>query len=904
MAESEVAKEFAAGLPSQPAIKVVTVESGGPGVTSTIPPAVEAPSGPGISENPGVVSSALVAETEVPASPVSEALRTLRSEMANLRDMGGTDGTPRTLAIGWRTDRSLVEGERDHTYVSRYSTVGSLGIMQHYPMYVAAAGQAVDMAIINHDMDIRWHARSGTEAAGHRTTLSEWVLKAFSATEDSLGMISNLARMRGYYFEGKVALSLSELLVSRQSQGGYSALEALIKIHGYMLSLGLPADDGLLGFASIACNAPLQVGGMYFPGEAAPYAAGGAIPTYFITLNLWNQVLHGQAPLPHNFRVADIGSRIAVVPAPLSKLGMGTALAATVLGQLAYPVKNIVRQGPIRDWDGILTDGAVPPVNRNANWFPTSTLVSVDGIVGSANANQAMVIFVMVEDYAMAGPWPSIDIPGTGQLTLINAWPAAAAVIPDFQLFLANMFAVAQLDTLLGVLYNAQDIIIKYWGGSIDVHDSISFWQTAVTVFRPGTELSSSVQRATVLSPTFSADRGWVTREDALYPTQAFNACQSTIGLAINACGMWPSAVFNPATGLAVTAPNKVQWFVPTMDPVMVIGMSAGLLAVAVPPEGQFGVTLKELLRTVVHGSFLVACACDLMWASNAASRSLLWVQQRLPYNINTCAQIRYRQDEFWGRRGQPVTEGLSFSGLMSKYIFEGRVICDYPANGVVIPGGAAYPQGFGPGWHLLARIDLPTLAMYIPSLPPISDTVDINLRQFSDKYVLETRNPQRNRRDVGLLLPDTSTDQWSYAWALSSTIDGIGANQLGYLIYRSLQHVAVDTLQVRNALSINRYSPFTWGGLMSLGDSAVVQGLIGFSPSSWTLSVGRPLGSYDPGFNVRMALIVLDASLARSQGRHERSKVAYNIQVGTTPYDAWGPESTGFVKKWRALVL
>lgn len=898
MADGELTKIAAVGLPTQPAVKLVTVENPGPAVSA---PPVDPPAGAGISENPGVVSESTVSDATVPTTKLSGRLATLRKEMATLRDLGGTDGIPATLAMGWRTDRSLIEGERNHVYVQRYPNLGSLGIMQHFPTYVGNAGQVVNINLIHHDMDIRWYARPSTETPGHKMATASWVEKALADTEDKLNMISSLARMRGFYFEGKVALSLAELAVTRSSQGGYSAVGALVRILGYLLSLELPADDGLLGYAAIPCDAPLNVGGNFFPGSPAPVPAPGIIPTYFITLALWNDVLHGKSPLPHGFPVSAVGSKVAVVPAPLSRIGQADALACTVLGQMHYPVKNIHRRGALRDWNGDLVDAL--GVAQESNWYPTSTLVTLPGIQAAAAANSAMVIFILIEDYATTGPWPSLVISGVGNVPLINQWPAPLPAAVNFQLFLAHMFQVAHLEQLQTSLLTAQDILVKYWGASVDVYDALSFWQSALTVMRPAAELSAENQRGTILSPAGASARGWVGNDEEMIPTVANRYLEKPCCTPTNAVGMWPSCGFTLAAGASQPRPNLTEWYYPPTDPLLVLALSAGLIAVADAPEGKFGLTPRELVRTAVHGSYLLAIATDLIWTMNDVPRSLLWVQQRGPVNGDQRRMTCLRQDEFWGRRGRPITEGLPFGALMSKYVFEGRIICDYPANGVYLTGRANIPAGFGSGTQILARVDLPSLSAYTEELP-LSADFTLNFGKLADKYTLYTRTPQRNRRDVGIGVPSIGTGGWDLSWDLATNLDGIGANTLGFAVYRDLQTAPADLLSERSELQINKYSPLTWGGLLSIGDAAVIQGLIDFVPSSWSLTMGRPLGSYDPGANTRLALVITSPNLAYGTGRRDAARVAYYVQVGTSRYDAYGPEPGEFSKQWSQLKI
>nr|UKQ11009.1 hypothetical protein 2 [signal crayfish associated toti-like virus 1] len=853
-------------------------------VTAIVSPVEATP--PGVLEpNPGTEPS-----TAVPSSAVSELVKVLvgAAGFSTSLDRGG--GYVERAAVGWRTDRTVVKGQRNRREQTRYPSLGCMGVSRYAYGYVnngrpAAARQHVNTHLA-YDPDLRWRAVQVENIPRHPAAMQESIAKALSNTEDRIDMISKLTRMRGWFYEGKVAMSLAETMIQRGVEQGFSAFSPLAKLIGYLLSITCPADDGLIGTASIPATSLAQYGQPWWPGHPWSGAVLGQTHAVFTTGQSFRDWLNGQAVLAHGgyvFSPADIGRRVVVVPTPLCCVKQSRALLWLTIAHLQYPFKNIKRRGVMRDWSGDLLvppadgDGGAQPAPFENEWYPTSSLVSLNGVTlpTAAGHESVMVVYVLTEEF----PNQAAVLNLTFEAAVPVVLPIGPMGQPPVQ-WDGAFTALAARDPAgeVPALVEAQRILFMVEGAALDIADVVRFWQVASHVMSPASE-GVDQHWDSLIGPEHADARNYIPRGHLRPSTTVLR--RSAPYMPVNTYFAWPGLVYGGAGVPVAAEPTCVHYEVRAHDQLMAVGLAFGLVHLTSPsPEGCEPLVPAQLLPTVIAGAFHLATAVDLLLTANGATRSYLWYGSRGAIPPHVAMNLAEAQDAFWGRAGDPTrSEGAPMGPALSKLFFpSGAVRLWHPANGVVLARRAAeLPLAYADtATVMLGRIDLPTLCQF-SGLSVLSSSSDVDLT-FLD-FVSVTRDALRMHNDLATPVPDPAeADMWDKSWRVAIELDGVRANLLGIGVYDLLRFAPRRLRQEQSHVPLLLYTCANWGGLLSVAPGAQVQGMIAFEPTAWVLSCGRPIGCFDPRYLDDVDLLTRDFGIAYTTGWYASYKPAYYV--------------------------
>ncbi len=854
-----------------------------------------------VSANPGVQSQEQVEEAEPPQSESSKARAAVAAKLGERTPvMGGESSLPVKLAEADWTDRAIVKAVVNNQEKVRYPDLGCGGLMNRGYFYNDHAGAVpVAQVITTHpmyDMDWRWHTVFSSRVQGTKYTLTDEVEAALLADSKSVALVAPLARQKGPFFEGSVALSLAtKIHTADGGMSGFSSLSLVAKLEGYLISLGMPPDDGLLSVASIPADSPAVAGQMYFPGSANPVAVANLpqIPAKYISLGAYNKFLDGNWLIP-GFSPADVGGKVMVVPTAKSQVGQPNALWWTAVSQMHYPFIDISKEGQMSDMLGPLTEtdpnGAQIPANNS--FYPGSTLMTIEG-TGITGANHQLVLFVLVEDYGTNGA-PQLTFPVVGgTLTLAfetGSQPSLALVA--FETTFAPKIAQDYLNGGAPEdIQLAMDYVGQYMGGFASFRDSSALWASHVNFSR----LSGLVTNAHVppavaggaFCPLGSARRDWVEARVATPIITAAGASASARpwGMPTNAVGMWPAVTFNQANNQAAVAPGRVHYEIPPFTPQVAVGIAAGIVKLAAPaPDILSGMEYQQAAPTAITHAREVAYSMDTMWAENGFPRSLMYkiVPPAGGANAVLASTATGHQNSVWGRRGMPISkDSASFSTGVSKWLFEGRVLTYYPTNGVVLRNMGIAPVWANTSGLVMARFDLPSIRTALPAFGKISESNQMNMGK-TVSFSGEIFRPQNTRVDLAASVPDIYDGEDEKAWALSTELEGVGATPMPQGQANDLYLVYKRSHAQESNLVLPLFSPLTWGRLMALPNW---QSLIYFEAEPWNLTSGRPVVSYDPANNQRYLLATNNRQRVIASDRYSMVKPAFYTEADCVPY-------------------
>ncbi|APG76068.1 hypothetical protein 4 [Wenzhou crab virus 5] len=891
------AAEQPAGVPD----KVPLLPEGTKNVPPPAPPPALTTDLP-TTEPVGGPSAPLVA-TE--ASPVAESVRMLVGAARHAVPLSLGANLQYRATLAWRYDRSVVQAILARDEVQRYPVLPVMGIYRYAYGY---ADQANPDRIIPHnsyDLDWRWRAKYEDTLPRHPLTLQPNIQKAITESTDDIAAFTVVTRARGWYFEGKTFLSLGTIFKNRQVERGYSTMAPILKLMGYQLSLVAPADDGLLGCASIDAASAGQWGPNWFPGH--PASGAGLQPCYgsLISLIKFRDWMTGQQQLNvgvpgalEPITPAMIGTRVTIVPLPLAYIQCAAIVVWYWISKLYYPLKNRFREGPVRDWEGDLLhqDNAGNWVPWNNQWYPISSLTSIEGSVIPTAANQppTAVLFVLFEEY-----------PQDGAITL--TLPTAAAPVnlvlggafQDVSPVLDHRFQQG-VATELPAISDALSILFSYEAGSIDLADCVRFWQCQGNVL-PTLSEGSDNDWESIIGPEGADHRGWVDGYHLLVSTARNRRAPPYVPT--NMVAAWPGVAFLDANP-PVAATSSYHWDIPIHDQVIALGVVTRILAPTETPPREVDPPQPELLLPwVMVGGHQLGVATDLLLTSNGVSRAMLYYVARGMPPAHTVSTMSDQQDMVWGRPGKPGAEGAAGMGpAISSMLFGSRVLAWHPCNGIV----QAMPQAQVPnayiGGHtvILGRYDTPTLAQF-SSAVTVSTDESTDLTDLTYTPVL--RDGNRVIKDLYTRLPDPSlSDSWTKAWDIPRrALDGLMANREGLGRYRTLRINKLDAPNQMAQLPGTVSGPLTWGSLLAYpGDPSAT---IAFSPEPWTLTFQRPVGPYDPTDATDLGLVVRDRTWAYTKDVYARFKPGYYLSPLGTKWATYAADSKSYVRRRRFVV-
>ncbi len=847
------------------------------------------------SANRGVDTAAVIEKLEPERSGYRSLLVDVTTSLCQRYNQPFSSGLVEELVLADRVDRTLIQATRNHVLQTRYPDEGSFGIchqgIRYNPAAVPAAGPVpttVDVVAM-YDMDNRWRTGISSQVASLKVSVNEELTSIMLEREKRVEFVMPMARNRGRFLEGQVALTLAKNITSSQTEDSYSPLSVAVKLEGYLLSLTTPADDGLIKTASIPADTPPVVGGDFFPTCQHPHPPAGNmnVGACFTSLKGLSDWLEGTTVLA-NCSPADIGRSIALVPVPKSQVHQADVLTWAAIAHFAYPFFDIVKTGDLSDLNGQLTHqgGAAPGANAQATWYPMSTLMHIDGIAPSAapaafaaNAPNIRVIFVLVEDY----PADNANLPPLALRGGVNV-PYHAAIPQGTVALQPTFVALTQPAYLQGDaathISDASALVSKYYGAYACQRDSTAFWASHTCVKQLSGEVSDHQNKGGVYAPEGAAQRGWVDAADLtpMITAAGVSHAARVWGSPTNSVGMTPAVTFDPGTGIAANAPNKNNFLLPPFDQKKAVGVAAGILTLSADPgpDGPDGISPSEAAPTNMRHARRVAKSFDIITSQNDFPRAIQWA---VVPGIQLRPKVSERQTRAWGKRGTPRRDkDVSISALVSKWIFEGRVIAEYPSNGVVLNAAPATMPGcyVGQGPQM-ARFDLPSIQEEFPEYGKLSDSNSISPSQFKpDTFVIRNVG-LAPRKDPSILVPDPRTPgDRDTVNNLAVMLDGMRADgNAGHDQYG--QYRLTDDVQRAAGvhLPLNLFGPLTWGGL--IGVPAWADALT-FTPSIWSLTSGRPLSAYDMIIGARKRLVFRSAASQHASDLFVQYKPAYNV--------------------------
>lgn len=893
-----------AARPAVPAVPALPAE----GRVTTAPP-----------PTPPVLTTPLAPETPVPGPsvPVIDELppsSALATEVARLLELA-TRAAPLDLGanlqiratLAWRFDRTTVQGTRNHEEAQRYPSLPVVGVVSRAYGYDPNEAANPERVIVHnaYDIDWRWRVRCSDALPRHPVELQKNISDAIQESADDISAVTKLTRARGFYFEGKVFMSLAAVMKSRQVGRGVSAMLPLVKLLGYQLSISLPADDGLLGSASIPADSEGHWGPLWQPGHEQSGAALQPIHAMLIGLGKLRDWLTSQtviqipaagAALAEVITPAMIGSKVVIVPVPLAYIREAAVITWYLISKLQYPLKNRYREGVERDWDNnlqVFDAVAANWVNWVNSWYPITSLTSIDGpaLPTAAAQPRVMVLFVLTEEYPAAGAYTLSLAGAAGAVNLVLDGAAA-----DIEPVIAFRFQQPG-EGELSPLGRAMDLLFEYELAGLDLADAFRFWQCQGAVMNPLVEGDGN-SWATVLSPLGAHVREWVDVTHYLPSTAALRRAPPYVP--VNGVFAWPGLRFRGAANDPVADPGAMHWELPTHDLLLAVGVVTRILnpvearPVAVdPPQPELSVPW------LLSGSHSLSVAVDLLLVGNAASRAMLYLAERAASPVQVLRRLADAQDAFWGRSGRPPPKDAAPMGpALSKVFFGSRLLLWHPSNGSIqVFPVARVPAAFTTAHTvILGRYDGPTLSQFTSELVPLSSSETVDLTDAGE-FRPALRNVARMVKDLYVPIPDPAVVEWDVAWRMiKSAFDGLRADNLGVAEYQVLLRARLVHLQAQATLPATVSGPLTWGSLLAATPHP--SNNLFFRPQGWTLTFQRPLGSYDPMDATDWALVVRDRTWAYTPNRYAAFKVAYYMAPANTKWADYSADSSSYVRR------
>jgi len=816
---------------------------------------------------PGVV---VPGEVVPGSSPIKECFLRLVEASATSRPLDNYNVTG-TVSEVWFSQQPKVQGKRDSAFLERYPTLPSMGIMTIGYNYDNHVGQAVSVHNA-YDVEWRWFVQVSSNLPGLQLRSVRGV-EEYTSGFDLRGPAGRaVIPVRGKP-EMETSYTLSRAFDSRVARSNFSCLSPAIKLLGYLLSLGLPADDGLLGTAAIDAESAGCWGQEWFPGTPVESDDLPSFKARYVSPLLFHKWLSGELEVyGDGWGLGRVGVDVVVVPVPVGAAACPASLLWFTLSRVFYPVKNRYREGTLRDPNGELLGGDGQPVT--AQWYPVSSLTSVDGPVASGSS-ELKVIFVLTGGPAEATT-PPLRFPGSQGDVLVHIDGVAVEMGPVFEWLFEQPGTLQVPEVCLALKY-----LMRIETGRAELAEAVRFWQCqgAVELFLP-----QGVGRywKSVIGPARADDRGWISEEHLLDSTEEFRKSAPYVPATV--VGAWPGLTFqNPEVDRTWVAPvvdkDAVHWTIPTHDQILAVGLALGVIVA--PEAAPF--TLREpdagqILLWIVEGAASLTAAVDIALLSNGAARGMMFHHDVVDVPGNVRAQVETMQERFWGRPARQFSEFcgdaeeeegiyLPFGALMSKELFSSRMIVWYPTNGQVFRALLdSIPQEFLRGDSvLLGRMDVPTLTRWAPDLIKLNQDSKTTLNGLGwVKGGIQRAEAQggRNSKDDVLRFPDVvprgERGDWVGAWeVVTRGLDGLmadGGFGAGKKDYESLRILPVGVSWNMGMVPALISGPLTWGpslAAMSAEDSREQS-----VSDSWTLTFQRPPGVVDPVRGTELQLI------------------------------------------------
>jgi hypothetical protein len=306
-------------------------------------------------------------------------------------------------------------------------------------------------------------------------------------------------------------------------------------------------------------------------------------------------------------------------------------------------------------------------------------------------------------------------------------------------------------------------------------------------------------------------------------------------------------------------------------------------------------------MYTVVRGLELAA-AVDVLFMLVKIPRQALWSNMPVPA-INAAQRIRRNREVIWGKPGHATDkQGATFSSKLSARLFEYRVHIEHPNNGMLynVAQAAVGPHYRGPGYHVLSRYDVPSLAQIYPDIGVYNNEVQLDLRSFgwdvaNYRYVQGAMAPD-NPASNEILAPLAVENRFTNLQELVAAFKRMGpfanaamVNMIGdpMPFYRRFKIVDSHNVGTRSYMSGDVSGPLTWASLLSYGTAEEIQAYLDYpAPQDVPLSFMHPWCGVDWRDNVELKLaITFDSPIRRTLQDARRWRIILSDTLSADPY-------------------
>lgn len=859
------------------------------------------------------------------------------------------DGTT-TLATAHRVDVPLVEVTINSQRYTRVADrgVGGIAIFSFsYPLGPRVRGPVIVGPNIRvWDADIKWRVVMSDEVAGRVLRLAPLLNEALMKADEITPTLTNVMRIKGPYTEGPDLLDLSRYYCYKVGvrdvaektagfRGGYSALAPTLKLMSYLTVLELPMDDGGIHVASGACDSPLSWFGDYVP-SLPGVAVLPAISTTFITMSGYREIVSGYSAgfNTAGLRETDFGRKVILIPVPLDMMDRGQELLWMVISTLPFPFRHVQRSGPLSDWAGPIQSAAGVPFQQE--WIPGPMHMHVDGAcfeitsppggVRVGTANDLHIIFVQNEfrplrpqagERALTFSGPA----GPISVVLQDHYPQAGAAhgpvdIAPALATCAQGIPASQTTAIQGALQLTQML----WSSAADSLDAAAIIASMTNFHRLSGEISGqtilgvAVPGGGFLTPA-NTPAAWVRSDAQTSPNFTAQASTKPWCMLTNALGMYPAVTWTPGPIRVQGQYNMVHYRVPGFSHSMALGVAMGIVTPDSGPVPQPVFSPAQLAFYALDRGWRMASAVDVTLMATGTPRALFWVNRPPPMAIADAQRLRRNRDAFWGQPGHAAScSGATFGARLGVHLFGGRVRLYHPANGCVIVSAANILPTFfrGPGYHTVARYDVPSLGQAISDLAELPTTTEVDLTQMgwdvhSRRFVGTGNRNIAHGHEVSapLSLQDANGNLASLVATLRrlspmancamATVAGVQ----GRAFYSRMWVTDPTDLSYRNHISGPVYSPLTWASLLSRGTSDELQQWIEYpDPIDLSLSLMHPLPRLDYVEARRLQLTLrFDDRLRLEVLKAADWRMVFSPALSVNPFDVLGvPGATDFV--------